>query len=56
MRSLHTLMGTHCLNPAPPPMLYLTDGAHSDNCGLLPLLWRRCELILLSICEASGDI
>ena len=33
--------------PVPPPVLNLSDGGHVENLGLLPLLKRRCERILV---------
>lgn len=33
--------------PVPPPVLNLSDGGHVENLGLLPLLKRKCERILV---------
>eukprot|EP00939_MAST-03C_sp_MAST-3C-sp1_P004478 g4478.t1 len=48
VRGVHSITGHHYVNSRPPPLLNLTDGAHSDNLGIMALLWRKCDLILVS--------
>src|SRR5690606_35614435 len=31
----------------PPPLVYLSDGGHYENLGLLQLLRRRCKLMIV---------
>lgn len=40
-------MGVINVGPTPPPILYLSDGGHVENLGLLPLLKRKCEKIVV---------
>jgi hypothetical protein len=35
------------------PYIFLSDGGHQENLGLLPLLQRRCRLIISS--DAGAD-
>jgi len=37
----------------PPAYVYLSDGAHTDNLGLIPLLRHRCNRIV--ICDGGAD-
>jgi hypothetical protein len=41
------------LNRADAPRIYLSDGGHYDNLGLLPLLWARCSEIWCVDSEAD---
>jgi hypothetical protein len=66
IRSVHSVTGHNYVNSRPPPMLNLTDGGHVNNLGILPLFWRKCDIILcsdagrdpnfefVSICNALG--
>ncbi len=47
---LHELLGTHKLNHK---YLYITDGGHYENLGLVELLRRGCTMIYCF--DASGD-
>ena len=40
-------MGVVSVGPTPPPILYLSDGGHVENLGILPLLKRRLERIVV---------
>lgn len=42
-------------NPKLDPELYLTDGGHTENLGVYPLLERRCELIVAVDGEEDHD-
>lgn len=35
------------VGPKPPPVLHLSDGGHYENLGILPLLKRRLENIVI---------
>lgn len=40
-------MGVVNVGPTPPPILYLSDGGHAENLGILPLLKRKLEKIVV---------
>jgi hypothetical protein len=47
------LTGQVTWNKIAPSALYLSDGGHTENLGLLPLLARRLPVIIIA--DASGD-
>ena len=56
IRSIHSVTGHNYVNSRPPPMLNLTDGGHVDNLGILPLIWRKCDVILCSDAGADPEL
>lgn len=47
VRLIREISGVVNYGPVPPPILSLSDGGHVENLGLLPLLKRGCQRILL---------
>ena len=47
MRHLRTLMGVTEVGANPPPIISLSDGGHTENLGLLPLLKLRLPRIVV---------
>ena len=45
---MHQSLGAVWENPKPPPLLYLSDGGHIENLGLVELL-RRCNETILVV-------
>ena len=43
------------VGPTPPPVLHLSDGGHFENLGILPLLKRRLEKIVVVDGGASSE-
>lgn len=55
LRIIHQVTGFVFVGDHPPPMLYVTDGGVNDCTGLLQLLWRRSERILLVLAAADPN-
>ncbi|KAK3737444.1 hypothetical protein QZH41_000165 [Actinostola sp. cb2023] len=47
VRLLRILLGVTNVGPVPPPFMSLSDGAHVENLGLLPLLKQRLSRIIV---------
>jgi len=53
LRQIHQVTRYFYVGRSPPRMLYMTDGGVKDCTGVLQLMMRRCERILLVL--AAGD-
>ena len=47
VRVIRELLEAVNVGPTPPPILYLSDGGHVENLGLLPLLKKRLQKIVV---------
>jgi len=47
VRFIRELLGVVNVGPTPPPILSLSDGGHVENLGILPLLKRKLERIVV---------
>jgi len=54
VRQVHQSLGAVWENPKPPPLLYLSDGGHIENLGLVELL-RRCNETILVVDAMAAD-
>uniref|UniRef100_A0A7S4QNG8 PNPLA domain-containing protein n=1 Tax=Alexandrium monilatum TaxID=311494 RepID=A0A7S4QNG8_9DINO len=54
IRTIHQVTGYYHRGRSPPSLLYVTDGMVEDNTGVMDLLRRRCQRILLIY--AGGDV
>ena len=53
IRKLHQVTGYYHRAERPPSLIYVTDGGVQDCTGLLQLMHRRCERILLALAAAD---
>ena len=47
VRFIREALGVVNVGPTPPPILHLSDGGHVENLGILPLLKRRLQRIVI---------
>ena len=48
VRFIRDMAGIINVGPSPPPVIRISDGGHTENLGLLPLLKLRLEKIVIA--------